>query len=200
MKAAAQKGPGQEPPLVLASGSPRRRALLEQIGARFATLAVDVNEQPQAGEPAAAYARRMAREKADAGLRLRPEAWILAADTVVEIDSLILGKPNDASAARAMLARLSGRTHRVLTAVRLLAPDGTVHVDELVVSRVQFLPLSNQDIDAYVATDEPWDKAGAYAVQGLARRFVERVEGSYSGVVGLPLEVVAAALRTRGIL
>lgn len=186
--------------LVLASASPRRRALLDRMGARFAAVAVDVDERPRADEAPEAYARRVARTKAEAGRRQRPGAWILAADTVVEIDGCILGKPADPAAARSMLSRLSGRTHRVLTAVALMAPDGSVDVDELVVSRVRFRLLSSRDIDAYVATDEPWDKAGAYAVQGLARRFVERVEGSYTGVIGLPVEVIGHALRTRGIL
>jgi septum formation protein len=163
-------------------------------------LAVNVDERPRPQENAEAYTRRIAGEKARTALRARPHAWILAADTVVEIDGLILGKPPDAAAARSMLSRLAGRTHRVLTAVTLVTAEGGVHVEEVVESRVRFRPLSVRDIDAYVATGEPFDKAGSYAVQGLGGRLVERVEGSYSSVVGLPLELVREALATRGLL
>jgi septum formation protein len=185
---------------VLASASPRRHALLSEIGAHFDVAPASIDERPAPGEDASDYARRMAREKALAVARERPVAWVLAADTVVEIDGVLLGKPSDPAAARAMLARLSGRTHRVWTGLALVAPGGVVRLDEAVVTRVRFHPLSAEAIDDYVATGEPLDKAGAYAVQGAGGRFVERVEGSYSNVVGLPLEVVGPALAAHGLL
>jgi len=186
--------------LVLASASPRRRTLLTEIGARFEALSLNIDERPIPNEEAIAYARRLAGEKARAAVPIRPGRWILGADTVVEIDGTILGKPLDAAAARDMLSRLSGRTHRVITAVTLIGPDGTVELDEAVVSRVRFKRLAAQEIDDYLMTGEPFDKAGAYAVQGLAGRYVESIEGSYSSVVGLPLELVKETLAKRGLL
>ena len=187
-------------PLVLASASPRRRTLLAEIGVRFESITVAVDERPLPNERAEPYARRVAREKAHAAVAVRPNTWILAADTVVSIDGLILGKPADSTAARAMLARLSGRTHRVLTAVVLLAPDRTVDVDEAVVSRVRFRQLPAREIDQYIATGEPFDKAGGYGVQALGGRLVEDVDGSFSSVVGLPIELVKEILGARGLL
>jgi septum formation protein len=187
-------------PLVLASASPRRRTLLAEIGARFEAFGLDIDERPIPGEEATVYARRVAGAKARAAVPLRPGKWILGADTVVEIDGAILGKPPDAAAARDMLSRLSGRTHRVITAVTLIGPDGVTQLDEAVVSQVRFKHLAAQEIDAYLLTGEPFDKAGAYAVQGLGGRHVESVEGSYSSVVGLPLELVKEALIKRGLL
>ena len=186
--------------LVLASGSPRRRELLAGLGVCFESLNLAIDERPVPHEEAMAYARRVAREKATAALPLRPGRWILGADTVVEIDGVILGKPSDQSAARTMLARLSGRTHRVITAVTLIGPDGTVQLDDAVVSHVRFRRLSPQDIDDYVRSGEPFDKAGAYAIQGLGGKHVESVEGSHSSVIGLPLELVKEELKTRGLL
>jgi len=139
-------------------------------------------------------------EKAQAARGAWPGAWLLAADTVVEIDGHILGKPENQAVARHMLSRLSGRGHRVLTAVTLVGPDETVHLDEVVTSHVRFRRIDAHEIEAYVATGEPLDKAGAYAVQGLGGRFVESVEGSFSSVVGLPMEVVRAALADHDLL
>lgn len=186
--------------LVLASGSPRRRDLLTEIGARFEIVLRPIDERCRPDEAPRAYARRMAVEKAQAVRAARPGTWLLAADTVVEIDDHILGKPEDAIEARSMLSRLSGRVHRVLTAVTLVGPDETAHLDEVVTSQVRFRPMSAQEIDAYVDTGEPLDKAGAYAVQGLGGQFVESVDGSYSAVVGLPMEVVRAALVAHDLL
>jgi septum formation protein len=186
--------------LVLASSSPRRRALLEEIGARFEVVAREIDETAMPGESPRSYARRVAAAKARAVRLVRPGTWLLAADTVVEIDGDILGKPADAVAARLMLSRLSGRTHRVLTAVVLVAPDDTLHVDEVVTSRVCFREMDAHEIEAYVATREPFDKAGAYAVQGIGGGFVESIRGSYSSVVGLPLELVREALGSRDLL
>ena len=190
----------QDTPLVLASASPRRRALLAAIGARFEAVPVSIDETPGQGEAPEPYVRRVAGNKAQAARALRPDRWILAADTVVDVDGTILTKPADAETARGMLLLLSGRMHRVLTAVWLMAPDGTPHVDDTVVSHVHFRPLASHEIDAYIATGEPFDKAGAYAVQGFGGRFVQRVEGSFTCVVGLPMELVTEALSSRGIL
>jgi septum formation protein len=190
----------QRPSLVLASRSPRRHELLRDLGAAFTTAVAAIDEEPIPGEPAPDYVRRVAREKAAAVWPGHRSAWILAADTTVEIDERILGKPADADAARAMLTRLSGRTHRVLTAVVLLAPGGTRDLDEVVTSHVRFRTLTAAEIERYVATPEPFDKAGAYAIQGHARCFVEDVQGSYTAVVGLPVELAKPALRRRGLL
>jgi len=183
-------------PLVLASASPRRRDLLGEAGVVFEVVPSDVPEHPAPGEAAAAFARRVARDKALDVARRRPEAWVLAADTVVVVDGAIFGKPVDRDDGRRMLHALSGRVHQVLTAVVLRGPqtDG----DEcLVSSDVEFRSLTAAEIDGYLDSGEPFDKAGAYAVQGGARPFVHQVRGSYSNVVGLPMDEVAALLRRR---
>jgi len=187
-------------PLVLASASPRRRALLTDLGASFTATAVLVDESALPGESASDYVGRVAMRKARAAGKSHAGSWILAADTTVEVDGLIFGKPQDIAGARAMLVRLSGRTHRVLTAVVLLAPGGRVEVNEAVTAEVRFRRLAATEIERYVATPEPFDKAGGYGIQGTARRFVENVAGSYTAVVGLPMELVESALRSRGLL
>jgi septum formation protein len=185
--------------LILASASPRRRELLGDLGVRFDVVASDVPEIPAPGEPPAAFACRAAREKAADVARRSPDAFVLAADTVVTLDGAVFGKPADRADARRMLHALSGRTHEVLTAVALADPAG--RIDELLVrSEVEFRALTAADIDAYLASDEPYDKAGAYAVQGSAQRFVLQVRGSYSNVVGLPVDEVRALLRRRRLL
>ncbi len=186
--------------LVLASASPRRSALLDQLGVRYLCDPADLDETRRPGEAPGDYARRMAREKAlSVAARHSAEGCaVLAADTVVEIDGDVLGKPADHFDALAMLARLSGRTHRVLTAVCLWSPEALC--DELVETRVEFATLSRAVCEAYLATDEPWDKAGAYAIQGLAGAFVRSIEGSYSNVVGLPLAETWALLAAGGIV
>ncbi len=180
--------------LVLGSASPRRAALLRELGVAFEVCASDVPEVPQPGEDPAAFARRAAIDKGLAVARARRGAWVLAADTVVTIDSAILGKPADEAEARAMLRRLSGREHAVLTAIALIAPDGTCAAAEVVRSAVTFRDLTAAEIDAYVATGEPADKAGAYAIQGGAAGFVRAVRGSLSNVIGLPVDEVRALL------
>lgn len=180
--------------LVLGSASPRRAALLRELGVPFEVCASDIPEVPHPGEDPAAFARRAAIDKGLAVARLRPGAWVLAADTVVTIDGAILGKPVDAAEARAMLRRLSGRAHAVLTAIALIAPDATCVASEVVESTVAFRELDDAEIAAYVATGEPADKAGAYAIQGGAAAFVRAVHGSRSNVIGLPVEAVRALL------
>lgn len=184
--------------LVLASGSPRRLHLLASLGLQCEVSPVDVDETPRAGEPPAEYACRLAAEKAAAAVcRHPPGRLVLAADTVVALGGDILGKPADAADAACMLRRLSGRSHDVHTAVAA-SRDGVTAL-RLSSSEVTFRDLLPHEIEAYVATGEPLDKAGAYGVQGLAAIFVTRLCGSYSGVVGLPLCETADLLGAHGI-
>lgn len=196
--------------LYLASRSPRRRELLKQIGVRFDPLLLrlaaprgpDVDEARRDGETAADYVERTARDKATMGrevLRMRSLLYrpVLAADTVVTLDGDVLHKPADRAQAEALLARLSGRTHEVRTAVAL-AIEGPV-LTATSVSHVTFRRLGEREIERYCATAEPYDKAGGYAIQGLAALFIERLEGSYSGVMGLPLFETAQLLERAGI-
>jgi septum formation protein len=186
--------------LVLGSASPRRAELLGQLGIEFVVQASDVPEEAHPGEDGMALTLRLAREKVQAVARLRPGDWVLGADTVVLLDREILGKPTDPKDAKGMLRRLSGREHRVVTAFALVAPPGEIVHDEVVESRVEFRSVTEAEVDAYVAGGEPLDKAGAYGIQGAASVFVERVSGSYSNVVGLPLEEVRRALQRCGFL
>jgi septum formation protein len=171
--------------LILASGSPRRRQLLELIGVDFSVAPADVDETPLPGENPVHYASRAAREKAQDVAQRFPGQPVLGADTVVEVDSAILGKPSSAGDAATMLESLSGRSHLVHTALALIV-DGTLH--EVVDSaQVEFVQLNGELIRWYVATGEPMDKAGAYAIQGLGGVLVSRVDGSPNTVIGLPL-------------
>ncbi len=185
--------------LYLASASPRRRELLRQIGISFELLKVDVPEIPQAGESPQDFVQRVALEKARAGkacLAVDDPHPVLAADTAVIVGEEILGKPGDAAHAKAMLGRLSGRTHEVMSAVALVGERQEVRLN---VTRVTFRPLSAKEIDDYWETGESVDKAGAYAIQGRAAVFISNINGSYSGVMGLPLFEVATLLREFGI-
>ena len=183
--------------LVLASASPRRRALLDEAGLAFDVGEDDVDERVVAGEMPEAYVRRLALEKARAGLAQHPASVVLGADTTVVIDGEILGKPVDDADAHRMLEQLSGRSHQVLTGVAIAWREGgRVAIDR---TTVWFKALSPSDIAQYVATGEPRDKAGAYAIQGLASRFIERIDGSYSNVVGLPVAVVLQLLADVGV-
>lgn len=184
--------------IYLASASPRRQALLRQLGVAFDVVTPQISEEPAPGEPPRAYVARLARAKAETGAALAraaglPPRPVLGADTAVVLAGEILGKPRDRAHGLAMLRRLSGRTHEVLTGVCLLNQDET-H-EALVESRVAFAPLSRAQIERYWDTGEPADKAGGYAVQGRAAAFIERIEGSYSGVVGLPLFELAELLK-----
>jgi len=188
--------------IYLASGSPRRRELLAQLGISFELLVTDIDETLQSGEPADAYVCRMARDKARAALGRLParRAPVLGADTTVVVDRQLLCKPADRDAAAAMLRRLSGRDHDVLTAVAIIDGDGNEEHEAVAVSRtvVTFRPLSDAEIDGYWATGEPRDKAGGYAIQGLGAVFIETIHGSYSGVMGLPLFETAHLLNGFG--
>ncbi len=188
--------------MLLASGSPRRRVMLEAAGVRLRVRPVDVDETPAVGEAPEDFARRMALEKAAAGVAARAAEdprWVLASDTVVTVDGAILGKPADAAEATAMLARLGGRTHTVLTAFALAAPGHAARVAHTA-SAVRFVAPEPAAVAAYVATGEPMDKAGAYGVQGGGGQFVDDVEGSYDGVIGLPLAETLEALVEVGAL
>lgn len=197
------------PRIYLASQSPRRRELLKQIGVNFEVLLLrtdprrqsDVDETPHDNEPPQDYVLRVCQAKAHAGLatlgfRNLPPFPVLAADTTVTLDGKILGKPNDREEAVAMLRQLSGRQHRVLSAVAV-AFDQRVEV-RLSDTAVTFVTLSEERIRRYVLTNEPHDKAGAYGIQGQAGAFVQRIEGSYSGVVGLPLSETVELLQSFG--
>lgn len=183
--------------LWLASASPRRADLLDSIGVPFALLsAPDIDERPAPQETAEAYVQRMAAGKAAVGSaapQVRSSDWVLAADTTVVVDELILGKPADAAQARQMLGLLSGREHRVLSAVTLAGGGQQWHA--LAVTRVRFARLQAALIDRYVATGEPFGKAGGYAIQGFAAALVTDIQGSYSAVVGLPLQQTVQLLQ-----
>jgi septum formation protein len=182
--------------LVLASGSPRRRELLSAAGFTFEVRMVDVDERRENGERAAAYVDRLSRAKAEAAAVRDPGSAVIGADTVVVVDEEVLGKPRDASDAVRMLRLLSGRAHDVLTGVAVTWHGRTTsHVER---TTVWFAPLSEHDIAWYVASGEPMDKAGAYAIQALASRFVPRIEGSYANVVGLPVAAVVRLLEEAG--
>jgi septum formation protein len=186
--------------LYLASGSPRRRELLTQIGVAFSTLAAPIDESVLPGEPAERYVERLALAKATAGLATLSQpadAVVLGADTAVVVDGQILGKPTDQADALAMLQLLSNREHQVLTAVALA--NGQRSEVRLVSSDVRFRAISPTEAHTYWASGEPQDKAGGYAIQGLAAVFVSGMRGSYSAVVGLPLCETAALLAEFGI-
>lgn len=189
--------------LYLASRSPRRTDLLARLDRPFRALDLDVPEVRAAGEAAQDYVRRVAVDKARAGLALvadDPHACVLGADTEVVLDGEVFGKPVDAADAAAMLNRLSGRTHRVMTVVALVAA-GVEQVVE-VVSEVSFIALDEAAIAGYVASGEPMGKAGAYAIQGGAERYIRHLAGSYSGVMGLPLqqtEQLLQAFESKGV-
>ncbi|RKZ82145.1 MAG: septum formation inhibitor Maf [Gammaproteobacteria bacterium] len=176
------------PTIYLASGSPRRRELLTQIGVDFLILSIDVDESYLEDETPINYVKRVAIAKAKAGWKSvadQEQRSVLGADTSVVLNNEIMGKPRDQEDARTMLQRLSGVSHQVLTAVAIVSGQQTLC--ELNISTVTFAELSNADIDWYLATKEGVDKAGSYAIQGLAALFIEQITGSYSGVMGLPL-------------
>ena len=187
--------------LILASASPRRRALLETLGLEVQVLAADIDERQLPGEAPSEHVQRLAAAKADT-IWQRPEVReaglpVLAADTIVVIDGRVLGKPVDRSDALAMLARLSGRAHLVLTALAVVSAAG---IDsELSTTTVHFRAVSESEAAAYWNTGEPRDKAGAYGIQGLGGIFATRIEGSYTGVMGLPIAQAEAMLRRAGV-
>jgi septum formation protein len=179
--------------LILASNSPRRRELLEAAGIACEVVAVDVDESMVKLEPPGDHVRRLATEKARAALVQRPGALVLAADTIVLVGGEMMGKPRDDADAVRMLRLLSGREHEVLTGVALMSARRSA--EEVARTKVWFNPLSEAEIAEYVASGEPRDKAGAYGIQGLAARYIDRIQGSYSNVVGLPVALVYRLLK-----
>jgi septum formation protein len=165
----------------------------------FMVLPANIDERYHAGEVPGDYVLRMSRTKAQHVAWQHPDAWVLAADTIVTIDDRILGKPKDAAEAATMLSALSGRGHAVMTGLTLTRYDQGYTASETVCTSVFFRALSEADISAYIATEEPFDKAGGYAIQGRAGVFVERYEGCYTNVVGLPVQRTAAMLRCAGV-
>lgn len=200
--------------LILASASPRRQELLRHAGIQFTVQPADLDETPLAGESPRDCAERLAREKACAVFQNQPQNYVLGADTIVVVDEMILGKPTDANDAARMLRLLCGRTHAVITGVCLVGPitggqelraeNGELRtVFERTASEtthVTMSQISDDEIRAYVATREPMDKAGAYAIQGIASRWIPRIEGDYSNVVGLPVSLVYTLLREQQVV
>ncbi len=201
MTGAAATGAGYASPMLyLASRSPRRNELLARLDIPFRALDLEVQECRGADESPLAYVRRVALDKARAGLAQvvgDPQPVVLGSDTEVVLGDRVYGKPVDAADAAAMLRSLAGRTHRVITAVALAAPAREAQV--VVESEVTFAAMAEDEIAAYVASGEPMGKAGAYAIQGGAERWISRLAGSYSGVMGLPLQQTAALLRGFGV-
>ncbi|HZP43011.1 MAG TPA: Maf family protein [Candidatus Binatia bacterium] len=186
--------------LVLASASPRRHQLLGWLGIAYEVDAADIDERAEPGEEAPTLVARLARAKAAAVGARRTAAWVLGADTMVEIDGAMLGKPADAREAADMLARLAGREHRVATGFALLGPGGRMRAEDVVVTRVRFRPLDAETIRRYVASGEPDGKAGGYAIQGFGAGLIDRIDGSFTNVIGLPLVEVCRALEEAGLL
>jgi len=191
-----------EPPLILASGSPRRRDLLGRVGVPIDIRPADIGEERHPGEAPVPYALRMACEKALAVAELvggAPARWVLGADTIVIPDGDVLGKPENSDHAIELLSRLVGRQHSVVTAVALVASDTLIPRSLHVTSAVSMRPADADEIRAYVATGESLDKAGGYAAQGEGRRFIERIDGSETNVSGLPLDETLSLLREAGL-
>ncbi|HZU41414.1 MAG TPA: Maf family protein [Terriglobales bacterium] len=191
--------------LILASASPRRQELLRNAGIEFLVQPSEIPEVPLQGEAPQVFAERVAREKARTVYQRNSGAFVLSADTVVIVDEHILNKPEDALDAARMLRMLSGRGHLVTTAVCLIGPDSTrpqgVFEDvRCETTRVTFNSLTHADIESYIATGEPMDKAGAYGIQGIASRWIPRIEGDYFNVVGLPVALVYRMLREHKVL
>jgi septum formation protein len=186
----------QNPPVVLASTSPRRQELLKLLQIEFEVLPSQIAEIVVANESPQDMVVRLARAKAEAVHKLRPEAIIIGADTVVVCDNQILGKPASLEHARRILRQLGGRTHEVLTGVCLI--QGNIYKVNFSRTVIQFSSLTSQEIESYLSTGEPLDKAGAYGIQGFGARFIERVNGCYSNVVGLPLSLLYQMLKQVG--
>jgi len=194
--------------LVLASASPRRQELLRNAGIEFVVHPAEIPEDPLPGELPRICAERLAREKALKVSQQRPKDFILGADTIVVVDGQLLGKPSDQADAARMLRLLSGRTHQVITGVCLIQQQGTGNPElrtgledtRSETTKVTMSPLTADDIRFYVASGEPMDKAGAYAIQGLASRWIPRIEGDYANVVGLPVAIVFRMLKEHGAI
>jgi septum formation protein len=188
------------PSFILASASPRRRELLRSMGFDFVVIPSGVDEKFLEGESVREHVLRLSREKALAVADGNPGAWVLGADTIVVIDDEVLGKPGSKKEAREMLMRLSGEKHRVLTGFSVVRTSANVVKSGLVESSVFFKVVSGDELEWYIGTEEPYDKAGGYAVQGRAASFVKEIRGSHTNVIGLPLSEVVAALKEVGAI
>jgi septum formation protein len=188
------------PSFILASASPRRRELLGALGLDFAVIPSGVNEEFLEGETAKEHVLRLSREKALAVADKNPGAWVMGADTIVVIDGEVLGKPRSREEAGKMLSRLSGKKHRVLTGFSIVRNDMDIVKSDLVESSVFFKDLSRDELEWYIETEEPYDKAGGYAVQGRAAFFIKEIRGSHTNVIGLPLCEVMTALKAVGAI
>ena len=180
---------------ILASASPRRQKLLRSVGLKFKVIPAHVNEEYLQGESPREHVRRLSRNKAMAIAQKNPDAWVLGADTIVVIDDLILGKPKNKKQAREMLDRLSDREHKVFTGFTLAHVATKVYKTKVIRSTVQFKKISPEEMEWYVSCDEPYDKAGGYAVQGKGAYFIKSIRGSYTNVIGLPLGEVLKELK-----
>lgn len=180
-------------PIILASASPRRRELLTQIGVDFTVITADIDETPLPGEDHRTYTLRLAEEKARAVLLKHPDSIVIGADTTVTSNGELLGKPRDTADAERMLALLQGNTHEVTTSIAVLTTEKTLTAAET--TRVTFAAITPEQIARYIASGEPMDKAGAYAIQGIAAQWIPRIEGDYFNVVGLPLAALSSLLR-----
>jgi septum formation protein len=188
------------PQLILASQSPRRRYLLEQAGLTFAVIPSSFDEDSvQLTEPAI-YVKTLAEAKANQVAQQYPDSWTIGADTIVTIDNAILGKPGDPREAQAMLEQLSGQSHAVFTGYAIVCPDTQTCISEAIRTEVEFKALSSDEIAWYIQTGEPFDKAGAYAIQGMGTFLVRRINGSYTNVVGLPVCEVVETLLKLGVV
>jgi septum formation protein len=188
------------PHLILASQSPRRRYLLEQAGLRFSVIPSSVDEDAIELTEPAAYVKTLAQAKAEAVAREYPESWVIGADTVVTIDSAILGKPGDPEEARRMLEQLGGQSHDVYTGYAIVCKERRLTVTKAIRTDVKFKELNAKEIEWYIQTGEPFDKAGAYAIQGMGTFLVRRINGSYTNVVGLPVCEVIEDLLSLGVV
>ncbi len=187
-------------PFILASASPRRQELLRSVGFKFKTIPAHVNEDYINGESPREHVKRLARDKARAIARKYPGSWVLGADTIVVIDGLILGKPKNKTQARQMLERLSGREHKVFTGFTLSHAASRSIKTKVIQSAVQFKHICAGEMEWYTACDEPYDKAGGYAVQGKGAYFIQSIRGSYTNVIGLPLCEVLEELKKMGAI
>jgi septum formation protein len=180
---------------ILASVSPRRQELLRSVGLKFKTIPAHVDEDYIEGESPKQHVRRLAQEKAQLIAQKYPRAWVLGADTIVVIDGLILGKPKNKTQAKEMLKKLSGREHKVFTGFAVTQVASKVSHSDVVQSTVKFKEINTAELDWYIACDEPYDKAGGYAVQGKGAYFIKSIRGSYTNVIGLPLGEVLETLK-----
>lgn len=183
-------------PFILASASPRRKDLLRSAGLKFKTIPAHVNETAGEGEKPQKHVQRLSADKAFAVARKHPYSWVLGADTIVVIDGLILGKPKNKAQARQMLTRLSGREHKVFTGFTVVHLASGLEKTKAVQSAVKFKAITPDEMEWYVSSSEPYDKAGAYAMQGRGAYFIEKIRGSYTNVIGLPLCEVLEEMKT----